>query len=203
MDADLNDTGQRSWERQCITRCLRGDGQAFGQIYDAYAERIYHRVLYPLLGNPSAAEDALAETFRSAFQRLADFQPGNVSIYFWLSTIAKHKALDMHRARKVTGRALASFEALLGPLHAPAASPEHLLDAELDREQLGQAVRAALQQLNERYRQAIELRFLQDQPRNVCAQRLGVKIGTFDVLLLRALRAFRKRWDELALEDCA
>jgi RNA polymerase sigma-70 factor (ECF subfamily) len=186
-----------------VARCLRGESQAFGEIYDAYAERIYRRVLYPMLGNAAAAEDALAETFRSGFQRLGDFQAGNVSIYYWLSTIAKHKALDMHRARKVTGRALASFESLLGPLHLAPASPEHLLDAELSRQKLGQAVQATLSQLNQRYREAIELRFLQDQPREMCAARLGVKIGTFDVLLLRALRAFRKRWEELATEEQA
>ncbi len=200
VDADLNDTGQRSWERQRVARAVDGDAEAFGEIYDAYAERIYGRVLYPLLGNAAAAEDALAETFRVAFQRLKDFEPGNVSIYFWLSRIAKHKALDMHRARKVTGRALANFESLLEPGACNADSPEQLLDQELSRKQLGQAVQSTLAQLNERYRTAIALRFLQDQPRELCAERLGVKLGTFDVLLLRALRAFRKHWDALAHE---
>jgi RNA polymerase sigma-70 factor (ECF subfamily) len=197
VDANLNDTGQRSWERLRVTRALGGDPDAFGDIYDAYAERIYARVLYPLLGNRPAAEDALAETFRAAFQRLSDFQAGEVSIYYWLSSIARNKALDLHRARKASGRALANFEALLEPLRLGSDSPEHLLDQELSRQQLGQAVRHTLAQLNERYRVAITLRFLEDQPRSDCAQRLGVKIGTFDVLLLRALRAFRKHWEAL------
>lgn len=198
MDAEFNDTSQRSWERQCVSRAAAGEAQAFGELYDAYAERIYRRVLYPLLGNAAAAEDALAETFRVAFQRLGDFQPGNVSIYYWLSAIAKNKALDMHRARKVTGRALANFESLLEPLESGPDSPEHLLDREMSRERLGRAVQLTLQHLNERYREAIALRFLEDQPRAICAERLGVKLGTFDVLILRALKAFRKRWDELS-----
>jgi len=184
-----------------VSRSLGGDAQAFGEIYDAYAERIYHRVLYPLLGNAAAAEDALAETFRTAFQRLSGFQPGNVSIYYWLSTIAKHKALDMHRARKVTGRALANFQSLLAPLQPPPESPEHLLTEEVSRQELARAIQVTLRDLNERYREAIELRFLQDRPREVCAAHLGVKLGTFDVLILRALRAFRKRWEGLATEE--
>jgi RNA polymerase sigma factor (sigma-70 family) len=196
VDAELNDTGQRHWERQCLARVLRGEAAAFGEIYDAYAERLYDRVLLPMLGNAAAAEDALAETFRVGFQRLADFQPGPVSIYYWLARIAKNKALDMHRAKKVSGRVLANFESLLEPLRMPHASPEELLEREVSRHVLGEAVQATLAELNERYRQAIVLRFLQDQPRETCAELLGVKLGTFDVLLLRALRAFRKRWEE-------
>jgi len=157
-------------------------------------------VLYPLLGNAAAAEDALSETFRNAFQRLGDYRPGEVSIYFWLATIAKHKALDMHRARKVTGRALANFESLLEPLRPSPESPEHLLDSAWSKHSVGQAVHTTLAALNERYREAIKLRFLEDQSREACAERLGVKLGTFDVLLLRALRAFRKRWEELAAQ---
>ena len=201
MDADLNDSSRRSWERQCVSRAVQGDAQAFGEIYDAYAERLYRRVLFTLLGNATAAEDALAETFRVAFQRLGSYRPGEVSIYHWLAAIARNKALDMHRARKVTGRALASFEALLEPLALAPDSPEQLFEQESSRRRLGVAVESTLGQINARYREAIALRFLEDQSREACAARLGVKVGTFDVLLLRALRAFRKRWEELQVDS--
>ena len=196
MDAELNDTAHRLWERQCLARALRGEPAAFGEIYDAYAARLYERVLLPVLGNAAAAEDALAETFRIAWQKLGDFEPGKVSIYYWLARIAKNKALDMHRAKKVSGRALANFESLLEPLCTPHDSPEELLERAVSRHAIGEAVQATLSELNERYRRAIELRFLQDLPRETCAEQLGVKLGTFDVLILRALRAFRKSWEE-------
>jgi RNA polymerase sigma factor (sigma-70 family) len=183
-----------------VSRALAGDADAFGEIYDAHADRIFRGVLYPLLGNAAAAEDALAETFRVAFQRLGSYRPGEISIYHWLAAIARNKALDVHRARKVAGRALANFSALLEPLEVSPESPEQLLSDESSRHRLGDAVQATLAQINERYRQAIALRFLEEQPRDVCASRLGVKVGTFDVLLLRALRAFRKRWEELTVD---
>jgi RNA polymerase sigma factor (sigma-70 family) len=184
-----------------VTRALRGDPQAFGELYDAYAERLYRRVLYPLLGNAAAAEDALAESFRVAFQRLDRYEPGEVSIYHYLAAIARNKALDMHRARKVSGRALANFQSLLEPLALTPDSPEQLLEQESSRQRLGFAVQGTLSQINARYRDAISLRFLEDQPREVCAARLGVKVATFDVLLLRALRAFRKRWEEMRVQS--
>ena len=52
--------------------------------------------------------------------------------------------------------------------------------------------------LQDRYRTAIELRLVQELSREDCAQRLGVTIGTFDVLLFRAVRAFRKQFGERA-----
>ena len=55
-----------------------------------------------------------------------------------------------------------------------------------------------MQQLQDRYRTAIELRLIQELPREDCARRLGVTIGTFDVLLFRAVRAFRKHFGERA-----
>ena len=180
-----------------MSRAISGDRDAFGALYDAHAGRLFQRVLFPVLGNASAAEDALAETFRAAFARLDRYQPGEAGIYPWLAAIARNKALDMHRARKVTGRALANFEALLAPLQVAPGSPEQLLDEASSQQRLVHGVHETLAQINARYREAIELRFLQDQPREACAERLGVKVATFDVVLLRALRAFRKRWEEL------
>jgi RNA polymerase sigma-70 factor (ECF subfamily) len=197
VDAHIDELTVRSWERECVARAVRGDRDAFGELYDAHAERIFQRVLFPVLGNASAAEDALAETFRAAFQRLDRYQPGEAGIYPWLATIARNKAMDLHRARKVTGRALANFEALLAPLQVAPGSPEQLLDEASSQQRLVHGVHETLAQINARYREAIALRFLEDQPREACAEHLGVKVATFDVLLLRALRAFRKRWEEL------
>ena len=38
------------------------------------------------------------------------------------------------------------------------------------------------------------VRMLEDLPRAECARRMEIAIGNFDVLLLRALRAFRGAW---------
>ncbi len=113
----------------------------------------------------------------------------------YLATIAANQAHDAHRERGRSGRALASFEALLAPLQPPGAPPAP--DAGPERAALQAAVERVLAALNPRYRRAIELRFFQERGREECATILEVKLGTFDVLLLRALRAFRERWQEM------
>jgi RNA polymerase sigma factor (sigma-70 family) len=192
---DLNRPERLRWEAERVERARDVDSAAFAEIYRAYAPAIFARVLLPKLGNREAAEDALAETFRTAFERLDTFETRGVSLFFWLSRIATNKALDMHRAKATTGRAIASFEHLTAPLGEAPPDPGELFDLRGDALRTEAAVRAVLVRLNDRYRRAIELRFVEELPRESCAAALDVKLGTFDVLLLRALRAFRKEWE--------
>ena len=186
-------------ERRCLAALRRGERAAFRRLYDVFAPPLYTRVLLPRLGDAQAAEDVLSETFQTALERLDQYQDRGGSIWSWLVTIASHRALDLHRARAAQGRALVGFQSMLAALWGDEAavrpSDEH--DQQLDGVKLQRSVEGALAALNPRYRRALELRFFQELPRPACAQQLEVTVGTFDVLLLRALRSFRARWLDL------
>jgi RNA polymerase sigma factor (sigma-70 family) len=191
----LNDPAWLDEERQLVERAAAGDREAVAQLYAALAPPLYGRVLLPLLGDRDAAEDALAETFRVAIERLAGFRHQGVSLWYWLQAIGRNKAMDLHRARARAHRVLATFARLLEPL-APWGEAAGVAFTEHDQRRLRDAVAEALGRINPRYRRALEARFLQERSRDECAQILGVTLGTFDVLLLRALRAFRRDWQE-------
>ncbi len=195
MEADLNSEAWLSRERELVARAKRGERDAVAALYRTFASRIYGAVLMPRLGNAQAAEDALSETFRTALERLETFDDHGVSIYFWLSRIAVNKATDMHRVKARTRRALTSFEDLLAPLRPSAPRPERELEAREQESHVREAVETVLDRINPRYKRAIALRFLEDKSREDCAEAMDVKLGTFDVLLLRALRAFKKEWE--------
>jgi RNA polymerase sigma factor (sigma-70 family) len=148
-------------------------------------------VLSPRLGDPHAAEEAPAETFRAALEKLDSWEPRGQTLFAWLCRIAINKATDLHRERARTGRALASFEELIGPLHIP-----DDVSFALAQNRFAALSRAALQRLSERYRSAIELPIREEKERVDCASALGITVGNFDVLLLRSLRAFRAAWIE-------
>jgi RNA polymerase sigma-70 factor (ECF subfamily) len=182
------------WEKRCIARARRGDREAFGELYEAFADPLYARVLMPRLGDRQAADDALAETFRTALERLDRFKERGVSIWYWLARIAANKATDMHRVKSRTGRVLANFEGLLSPLRSGPPDPGSETQRRDDRARIRAQVKAVLERINPRYRRAIELRFFEERERRECAEKMDVKLGTFDVVMLRALRAFRKEW---------
>jgi RNA polymerase sigma factor (sigma-70 family) len=185
-------------EATLLDRVRGGDRRAFAALYRAFAGPLQTRVLLPRLGDADLAADALAETFRAFIERLDSYEARRQSIWSWLATVAINKANDVHRAEARGGRVLANYQALLEPLWSELGPPrpDQAHDQAAERIALQSAVTAVLTDIHPRYRQAIELRFLQDQPRAVCAETMAVTLGNFDVLLLRALRAFRARWQE-------
>jgi RNA polymerase sigma factor (sigma-70 family) len=198
VQAEVDSEEWLSEERALVARARKGERDAVAALYRAFAARIYQRVLMPRLGNSQAAEDALSETFRTAIERLEQFDDRGMSIYFWLSRIAVNKATDMHRVKQRTRRALTSFEEMIAPLRPSAPRPERAFEDAERAEYLKEHVSAVLSTINPRYRRAIELRFIEEKSREECARDMDVKLGTYDVLLLRALRAFRKEWDKLS-----
>ena len=189
---DPND--KLEWELRCLAEVERGNRRAFGELYSAHAPPLYSQVLLPRLGSPVAAEEALAETFRSALEHLAGYRPRGGSLFGWLARIALNKATDLHRERARTGKALASFESLVAPLREVDRSGATQAERRLDQRRLREAVDEVLARLSPRYRRAIQLRVLEDLPRAECARRMETTLGNFDVLVLRALRAFRAEW---------
>lgn len=183
------------FEQRCLERVRGGDREAFAELYRAFAPPLYARVLMPKLGNAAAAEDALSETFASLLEHAHALAVGERSLLHWLARVASNKAMDMHRKRARTQRTLAGFEHLLQPLLPSVDDPFGDGEDEALRERSRRAIGEVLEALNPRYRRALELRFLEEQPRERCAVLLELKLGTFDVLLLRALRAFRKQWE--------
>ena len=86
-------------------------------------------------------------------------------------------------------------QAVPGALADAPDGPGQQLEDAREMARLRGRVSRCLEALNPRYRQAIELRFFEERERQECADVLEVKLGTFDVLILRALRAFRKEWE--------
>ena len=182
------------WERDSWARVRAGDHEAFAQLYRAFAPALYRQVLLPKLSDPQAAEDALAETFRVLLEEVETVDCDERSLWPWLCRVATNKALDQYRKSIRARRALVNFEQLLVPPAGGDPGPEDP-DRALDQERLAQRIARLLEGLSPRYQQALELRFLQDLSREECARRMDVKLGTFDVLVLRALRALRREWD--------
>ena len=185
-------------EQRLVEEAQRGNLDAMRPILERYAQPLYGTVILPRLGDAVSAEDVLRDTLATAVEKIRRFTWQGKSIYPWLRQIAINKVYDIHRQSK-RSRRLA--DAMVHEV-AVESDPESHADAQLIADQERRAHRdridETMQQLQDRYRAAIELRLIQELPREDCARRLGVTIGTFDVLLFRAVRAFRKHFGERA-----
>ena len=198
----FNDPAWLEEERRLLGELRRGDRTAFSRLYRAFAQPLFARVLLPKLGERLAAEDVLAETFRIMLEKLDQYEDRGGSIWSWLATVAANKARDVERERARRGQALRGFALLSAPLldAQPPGSGDDM-QAPGDGARLQAAVARVMDEVNPRYRRALTLRFIEDRPRVECAALLEVKVATFDVLLLRALRAFRARWQATVAAD--
>jgi RNA polymerase sigma-70 factor (ECF subfamily) len=175
-------------ERAVVERARRGDGRAFELIYRAYAPVLFGYVLVPMLGDRDDAQDCLRDTFLAAHASLGSYEWREPGIYSWLKVLAKNKARDLLRASGRRQRLRGAFAEHTGAMTGPADDPT---EEEIQREALRAQIEAVLRTMNPRYARVLELLLLQGRSREDCAAALDVKIGTLDVLLFRAVRAFR------------
>ena len=183
-------------EQRQVEEAQAGNLDAMRPILERYAQPLYGSVILPRLGDAATAEDVLRDTLATAVEKIGRFTWQGKSIYPWLRQIAINKVFDVHRQSK-RSRKLA--DAMVHELPSET-DPDSHADAQLIADQERAAHRArideAMGQLAERYRSAIELRLVQELSREECAKRLGITVGTFDVLLFRAVRSFRKHFGE-------
>ena len=188
-------------ERAVVERAMKGDRRAFERLYRHYAPILYSYVLVPMLGDRDDAHDCVRETFISAHKALPRYQWKGSSIYPWLKTLAKNKARDLLRASGRRQRLRGAFSHHLDVFGDT--EPSEPTEELVQRQAIRKRIDGILDTINPRYARVLRLRLLEDRSREECAELLEVKLGTLDVLLFRAVRAFRKACSErgITLEE--
>lgn len=180
----------REQERALVVRAQAGDAAAFRALYQRFAPAVHRYAILPLVHDRVLAEDLLADTFVRALENIGRFQWQGKGVLPWLIRIAKNLCLDHLRKSGRVGSWPLEYEQLVPD---PGEWNGETLAAH--REITGlmrQRIDACLEEINPRYRRVLELRLVQGMARDRAAEAMAVSIGTLDVLLFRACKAFRK-----------
>lgn len=175
-----------------VEEAQRGRLDAMRPILERYAQPLYATVILPRLGDAASAEDVLRDTLATAVEKIDRFTWQGKTIYPWLRQIAINKIFDVHRSAKRSRRLADAMAHEVATATDPEAAADAQLMADQERAHQRALIEATLTELPERYRTAIELRLVGELSRDECARRLQISVGAFDVLLHRAVRAFRK-----------
>jgi RNA polymerase sigma-70 factor (ECF subfamily) len=164
-----------------VARTLGGRSDAFETLVERYERAVYHLSL-KTLRDPEEAKDATQEAFFKAYRGLATFHPG-AKFSTWLFSIAYHACCDrLSRRKRYT-------DAELPDRADPAPGPEALVLARSEAQKL----RAAIDELPEKYRVAITLFHLQGKQYEEIAKVLDLPMGTVKTHLFRAKELLRRR----------
>ena len=180
-------------ELQLMTAAKSGDRNAFSQLVDLLADRVYG-LAHRLLGNDQDAKDAAQDAFVRMWQSRKRWLPkGAVST--WAYRITTNLCLNCLRSRKrwQMQRLETDREDEIG-FDIPT-SEEDSPYVQLENLETKERLNHAISQLPPRERAAIILRHQQDLSGKEIARILDTTIYSVDSLLFRARKHLRKIFD--------
>jgi RNA polymerase sigma-70 factor (ECF subfamily) len=165
-----------------VAEARNGDTWAFGVIFDHYHDPIY-RFIASRIHRPTDAEDLTQHVFVKALEALPRYEARGIPFGGWLFRLARNAVIDHVRTRHEH----AELDAVVEWAHGDSGPDEiAVVRQELD------AVGAALANLTDEQREAIELRFFAGLSAREAAEAMGRQEGTIRGLQFRAIAALRR-----------
>jgi RNA polymerase sigma-70 factor (ECF subfamily) len=178
-------TEDRAGDQAALARMAQGDGDAVAELYDRHARPIYSLALR-ILGDATEAEDVVQEVFSQAWRQAARYSASRGAVAAWLLTLARSRAIDRLRAKRVRPSGVVDDRAVGQVADAgPPADTQVLSSEQVSR------VRAALDELPLLQRAAIELAYFEGLTHAEIAARLEQPLGTVKTRIRLAMTKLR------------
>jgi RNA polymerase sigma-70 factor (ECF subfamily) len=180
-------------EKELITRIISGETELFHELIRPYERMVYLSIL-TMLRNDQEAEDAAQEVMINAFRYLKNFR-GDSKFSTWLVTIAMNEARQ--RLRKAKAAQLESLdeekEDREGDFTPAVLTDWREIPSEaLEKKEMRQKLREAVEQLPPIYREVLVLRDLEELNQEETASALGINVALVKVRLHRARMMLQK-----------
>ncbi len=156
-----------------MERLRAGDASALADLYDRHAPLML-ALAKRVLGDEREASDLLHDVFLEAWEQAHDYEPERGTVRTWLLIRTRSRALDRKHSARIARRS--------DPPPGEQASHAHHA---LTPERL--SVRAALEQLPQEARQALELSYFVGMTGAEIARHLDIPEGTVRSRLARGL----------------
>jgi len=158
-------------DEDLLLAVAEGDRAAFAHLYDRYSATV-HGIVHAVVRDPSQSEEVTQEVFVEVWRMAARFDPDRGAARTWLLTMAHRRAIDRVRSEQSSR----DRTERIGHRDRPRAFDEvsETVETTVEHEQ----VRAALDQLTDLQRQAVELAYYQGYTYREVAELLDTPLGT-------------------------
>jgi RNA polymerase sigma-70 factor (ECF subfamily) len=163
---------EKSPEALLVEEVRRGDGDAFGQLYDLYGPMV-HGILLARVPFDDV-DDLVQDVFLSAFKRIQSLREAG-AFGGWLAMIARNRAVDFHRRKRET-------EEL----------PENLARRASVDPEAAEALRL-IRTLPDAYKETLVLRLVEGMTGPEIAERTGLTPASVRVNLHRGMKLLREK----------
>jgi len=181
-------------EPELIARILAGEKELFHELIRPY-ERMVYMTAFSIVKNATDAEDCAQDAVVNAYRHLPKFR-AEAKFSTWLTTIAVNEGRQkLRRAKRAKEDSLDEPADAEDREYTPAPLTdwrEIPLEA-LERKELREALRTAVAELPDIYREVFTLRDLQELNVAETAEALGINVNMVKVRLHRARMMLQKR----------
>jgi len=179
-----------------VERTLAGDAGAFDQIVARYKGRVFSYACR-MLGDPETAAETAQDVFMRAYRYLENFR-GDSKFSTWFYTIVTTTCMNAskYHGLRARNRDERYFESEEGSVSDPidrVPSDTYAPEKLAARGEIRGAVRDAIQDIPEIYRQVIVLKDVNDFSYEEIARILECELGTVKSRLARARQMMRER----------
>jgi RNA polymerase sigma-70 factor (ECF subfamily) len=174
-------------DRALVARIERRDADALGEIYDRYAARL-NGLASRILGDTGEAEEVLQDVFLYVWRAASTFDGTRGSVLAWLMVATRSRAIDRLRTRRSGGRLR-----LTTLTDAPEPASKDDLEAGLAGREWETVCRAAIGELPEDQRRALELAYFEGLTQQEIADRTKTPLGTVKTRVRLGLMKLRER----------
>lgn len=165
-----------------IARAKRGDSQAYGSLYQRYAESIY-KYIRLRVSDEHAAQDLTETVFLRSYESLDRYRERGLRFSAYLYQIARNLLVDYYRQAED----MISIDET-----EPAVGGRLSMDERFIQHEEVESIKRALLRLPEEYQEIIRLRVILEVPTQEVAEWMSKSAGAVRVLLYRALKALRR-----------
>ena len=187
-----------SGDLELVRRCKANDEVAYFEFFRLYSRKVFN-LAYRILGEESAAEDALQETFVNVYRGMKDFR-GDAKLSTWLNRITINVCLGMLRKnrQKPVVDLESTIEGAGGEIPMSWEQREHYsplraLRANEARDQ----VLTTLGRLDEKHRLVVQWHDIDGLTIEEIAARMGCPSGTVKSRLFYGRREFKNIFSQL------
>ena len=173
-------------EVELLEAIARGSEEALSRLYDRYSRLVYG-LIRAILKDSRDAEEVLQEVFLQVWRQAARFDPRKGSVYRWLVTLARSRAIDRTRSRNFTRRRELET-ALAHPEDQRDSAQTSQLDAVLMIERAG-TVRGLLARIPSEQQRVMHLAYFLGHTQSEIARQLAIPLGTVKTRMRQGLMA--------------
>jgi len=161
--------------------------EALGELYDRYGRMVFGLAVNTV-GDAATAEEITQDVFHRVWERAGQYRADQAKVSTWLTSIARHRAIDQLRWQGVRPERQSIGWADLSPQAEPSTDDQgQSVELLIQR----QHVRAAVAQLPEEQRQVLAMAYFQGYSQTAIAEALGLPLGTVKTRIRRGMEKLR------------